>query len=435
MLKTHDNTENTNAKAHRTEAQKAASRANGAKSQGPVTAEGKAVSSRNALRHGLTAFHLALSNEDSVAFNLVLTDYMAEYNPTTPTQINLVERMALAQWQIYRGWTAEVATLNIQVEANRSILEQRYTHFCHSVPTAHAIESALAKGGSLQHINRCLNRVNREYYQALRTLRELQKESQHAANVATSDFAETNPAPPQPTSHPPSTEMEETNPSGPFPDALEIVETNPTNPAPTGDTSMNVPPASQLAKLFSTILIILLLALAATQSPIVAQTRTSTQNPASSFQTPIQDSERYSAANPRTAPLRRFALVGGNDRRVLARRLFRQFPMLPELVDSLIDLRRADQIGARHPSVAGHQKLLAAGIHQTKSRRLRPNNSKGPGSRNNCSDHPYRKQRTRSELRIEVLYRPTAQRQKFIAVQIHTAEEAKQARNCQVLRR
>jgi hypothetical protein len=41
----------------RTPAQIEASRRNGARSKGPVTAEGKARASRNALKHGLTATH------------------------------------------------------------------------------------------------------------------------------------------------------------------------------------------------------------------------------------------------------------------------------------------------------------------------------------------------------------------------------------------
>jgi len=101
MPEMHDNN-STKPKAPRTEAQKEAARANGTKSRGPVTSMGKATCSRNALRHGLTAFHLALVNEDQDRFNQVLNDYMDEYLPEGPTETNLVEQIAYAQWQLYR---------------------------------------------------------------------------------------------------------------------------------------------------------------------------------------------------------------------------------------------------------------------------------------------------------------------------------------------
>jgi hypothetical protein len=59
-----------------------ASRRNGAKSRGPKTAEGKARSSRNALKHGLCAQHLvALGDEDLDAFDALEAALMDKLAP------------------------------------------------------------------------------------------------------------------------------------------------------------------------------------------------------------------------------------------------------------------------------------------------------------------------------------------------------------------
>ena len=67
-----------------TTAQIAANRSNAAKSTGPLTKSGKARSSRNALRHGLTAEQVVISGEDPAAFETLQDDLYAHYQPADP---------------------------------------------------------------------------------------------------------------------------------------------------------------------------------------------------------------------------------------------------------------------------------------------------------------------------------------------------------------
>src|SRR5258707_1183927 len=58
-------------------------RANGAKSNGPATPEGRAISSRNSLRHGLTAKAVVLPGESQEEFQALLDAYIDQFQPAT----------------------------------------------------------------------------------------------------------------------------------------------------------------------------------------------------------------------------------------------------------------------------------------------------------------------------------------------------------------
>jgi len=82
-----------------------ANRANAARSTGPKTRQGKAISSRNALKHGLLADKVILldeSEEERDAFGELLRQFIAEHKAVGPTQRLLVERIAICYWRLRR---------------------------------------------------------------------------------------------------------------------------------------------------------------------------------------------------------------------------------------------------------------------------------------------------------------------------------------------
>ena len=94
----------------RSPAQIEASRRNGARSRGPVTEEGKARASRNALKHGLTAMHhLVLEDEAPSELEEMTARLMAEVAPMSEIEARIARRLAIAFWKGERAERIEVA--------------------------------------------------------------------------------------------------------------------------------------------------------------------------------------------------------------------------------------------------------------------------------------------------------------------------------------
>src|SRR5262249_36550070 len=109
----------------RSEAQANASRENGKNSHGPVTNEGKARSSMNALKHGFRSAKVVLAMESQELYDSLLTRYRAAFNPGNQPEYDTVVRMANAAWRLRRVWSMETAQLDLnflitkaQIEAN-----------------------------------------------------------------------------------------------------------------------------------------------------------------------------------------------------------------------------------------------------------------------------------------------------------------------------
>jgi hypothetical protein len=144
-------------------ARAAASRRNGAKSRGPKTAEGKARSAQNALKHGLRAqCFVVLGDEDLAAFDALEAALTAELAPQGALQAVLVRRIVAATWRLERAERME-AELFAQNTSGTTSFGLAMIRDCNG---ARAFDTLLRyRGGTLA-----------ELWRALRTLKALQAE-------------------------------------------------------------------------------------------------------------------------------------------------------------------------------------------------------------------------------------------------------------------
>ena len=110
-----------------TDAQIRANQANAQHSTGPKTAEGKAVSSRNNIRVGLTgSFFYVLDWERQEEFDELLEDLRVEHKPATRTESILVEKMAQSYWLSQRAQFLQKACLNPELPMCRTTEEKQF---------------------------------------------------------------------------------------------------------------------------------------------------------------------------------------------------------------------------------------------------------------------------------------------------------------------
>ena len=96
-------------------------RVNGAKSKGkskgPVTAEGKARCSMNAIKHGRFATNaVVLKNEDPLAFEELVASYMLRVQPVDPVESHLVRKLAAIDWRLNRTMALDTRMLDHEMD-------------------------------------------------------------------------------------------------------------------------------------------------------------------------------------------------------------------------------------------------------------------------------------------------------------------------------
>ena len=134
----------------------AINRSNAQHSTGPRTGEGKARSSQNALRHGLSSRTAVLPSEDQAAYQQHCRQFFDEYHPATSTETQLTQELADIAWRLNRVPALEADLLNRAVKAMEP-----------DIDALHRTLSTLGLHGA---------RLSRQFQKTLQQLREIQSD-------------------------------------------------------------------------------------------------------------------------------------------------------------------------------------------------------------------------------------------------------------------
>ena len=153
-----------------------ANRRNAQKSTGPVTDLGRATAKFNALKHGMTARTAVLPYEDAQSYAELREAFHDTYKPANAVESSLVETVANSYWRLLRIRRVETATFDLGIRG----LKRKYG--ASEKPLAPDDEDQTVAvvlnddEDTLLKIERHQTRVERCYFQAIETLRKVQKD-------------------------------------------------------------------------------------------------------------------------------------------------------------------------------------------------------------------------------------------------------------------
>ncbi len=157
-----------------TERQIAANRRNAQLSTGPRSVEGKAASSRNALKTGLYCNGIIIGKESTQQLEDLEAAYTAEYAPATPTERALVDSLIHYEWLLRRyRW--------LETEVWRATLDRMTDYQRRESWTGNAFMDQPA----ISRIHRLRNSTQRMFHETLAQLRELQADRQPIEDTVT----------------------------------------------------------------------------------------------------------------------------------------------------------------------------------------------------------------------------------------------------------
>ena len=191
-----------------TTAQTNANRENAKKSTGPRTPEGKTISSRNSLVHGMTSGKFLPPDADPQEFFQLLDQFRARFQPFDEVEDALVERLVAAEFKMRSVRYLDAGLFHYQAETNP--MPEQFNKAGRSNPLAWAFHGDSAYYNSFSKLMRYEGFLQREFSRALRDLSMLQAD-RRARLAEAEPAAQTEPGQPDsPAQNPKSEETERT---------------------------------------------------------------------------------------------------------------------------------------------------------------------------------------------------------------------------------
>jgi hypothetical protein len=157
-----------------TEAQMNANRQNAKKSTGPRTPEGKNISSRNSLVHGMTSGKFLPPDGDPKEFLQLQSQFRDRFKPFDEAEDALVERMVAAEFKMRSVRYMDAGIFHYELKTNP--MPQHFSEDERTNPLAWAFQCDSAGHNSFSKLIRYEGFLQREFSRSLRDLYKMQDE-------------------------------------------------------------------------------------------------------------------------------------------------------------------------------------------------------------------------------------------------------------------
>jgi hypothetical protein len=151
-----------------------ASRANGAKSSGPISIAGKRRAARNALKHGLLSTDIVVAGESAQRWRRFRNQTIMDLHPRNGAQVVLAEQIAFVMWRLKRLAKYESAVLGQRlIELERQVETSLPTGPIPPGPDQLTMIAAVPGDKGIERIIRYTTHLHRSLHRLLVSYRQL----------------------------------------------------------------------------------------------------------------------------------------------------------------------------------------------------------------------------------------------------------------------